>query len=162
MNGAESLVRTLVDSGVDLCLTSPGTSDAAYASLVRDERRKLHLAVAETMEKDTAGPTTTEPELLAKHFADAGAPDKAIDYYLKAAGRTTGRFAFAEMVSQLNKGLRQLVHLPKSLETQQRELALQVALGRALIDHRGSGSEEVREAFERAHELWRDRIWSDA
>ena len=87
--------------------------DAAYASLVRDERRKFHLAVAETLEKDTAGPTATEPELLARHFADAGAPDRAIDYYLKAAGRTTGRFAFAEMVSQLHKGLRQLEHLPQ-------------------------------------------------
>jgi hypothetical protein len=30
---------------------------------------------------------------------------------------------------------------------------LQAALGRALIDYRGSGSEEVREAFERAREL---------
>jgi class 3 adenylate cyclase len=127
--------------------------DAAYASLVRDERRKFHLAVAEMLEKDTAGPTATEPELLAWHFADAGAADKAIDYYLKAAGRTTGRFAFAEMVSQLRKGLRQLEHLPKSVEAQQRELALQVALGRALIDHQGSGSEAVREAFERAHQL---------
>jgi class 3 adenylate cyclase len=127
--------------------------DAAYASLVRDARRKFHLAVAEMLEKDTVGPAITEPELLAWHFAGAGAPDKAIYYYLKAAGRTTGRFAFAEMVSQLHKGLRQLRHLPKSVETQQRELALQVALGRALIDHRGSGSEEVREAFERAHEL---------
>lgn len=127
--------------------------DAAYASLVRDERRKLHLAIAEMLEKDRAGPTTIEPELLAWHFAGAGAPGKAIDYYLKAAELSTGRFAFAEMVSQLQKGLRQLEHLPKSVETQHRELALQVALGRALIDHRGSGSEEVREAFERAHEL---------
>ena len=127
--------------------------DAAYASLVRDERRKLHLAVAETLEKDSMGPTATEPELLARHFADAGAPDRAIDYYLKAAGQTTGRFAFAEMVSQLHKGLRQLEQLSQSMETQRRELALQVTLGRALIDHQGSGSEAVREAFERAHKL---------
>jgi class 3 adenylate cyclase len=127
--------------------------DAAYASLLRDERRKFHLAVAETLEKDTTGATTTEPELLARHFAEAGAPDKAIDYYLKAAGRTTGRFAFAEMVSQLHKGLRQLEHFSKSVDAQRRELALQVALGRALIDHQGSGSEAVREAFERAHDL---------
>jgi len=127
--------------------------DAAYASLLRDERRKFHLAVAETLEKDNMGATTTEPELLARHFAEAGAPDKAIDYYLKAAGQTTGRFAFAEMVSQLHKGIRQLEHCQKSVDAQRRELALQVALGRALIDHQGSGSEGVREAFERAHEL---------
>jgi class 3 adenylate cyclase len=127
--------------------------DAAYASLLRDERRKLHLAVAATLEHDTATAMATEPELLARHFAEAGAPDKAIDYYLKAAGRTTGRFAFAEMVSQLHKGLRQLEQLSNSVDSQQQELALQVALGRALIDHQGSGSEGVREAFERAHEL---------
>jgi class 3 adenylate cyclase len=127
--------------------------DAAYASLLRDERRKLHLAVAETLEEGTADAPATEPELLARHFAEAGASDRAIDQYLKAAGRTTGRFAFAEMVNQLHKGLRQLEYLPKSVETQRRELALQVALGRALIDHQGSGSEAVREAFERAHEL---------
>jgi class 3 adenylate cyclase len=123
--------------------------DAAYASLVRDERRKFHLAIAETLEKDIA----TEPELLARHFVEAGVPDKAIDHYLKAAGRTTGRFAFAEMVNQLHKGLRQLEYLSKPVEAQRRELALQVALGRALIDHQGSGSEAVREAFERAREL---------
>jgi class 3 adenylate cyclase len=127
--------------------------DAAYASLVRDERRKYHLAVAETLEKDTAGTSASEPELLARHFAEAGVPDKAIDHYLKAAGRTTGRFAFAEMVNQLHKGLRQLEYLSKPAEAQRRELALQVALGRALIDHQGSGSEAVREAFERAREL---------
>jgi class 3 adenylate cyclase len=127
--------------------------DAAYASLVRDERRKFHLAVAETLEKDAAGPTAVEPELLARHFADAGAPDRAIDYYLKAAGRTTGRFTFAEMVSQLHKGLRQLEYLSQTVDAQQRELALQVALGRALINHQGSASEAVREAFERAHKL---------
>jgi len=59
----------------------------------------------------------------------------------------------AEMVSLLQKGLRQLQHLPDHVETQRRELALQIALGRAFIDYRGSGSEEVREAFERARAL---------
>ncbi|HZC09807.1 MAG TPA: hypothetical protein VE485_07200, partial [Mycobacterium sp.] len=27
MNGAESLVRTLVDSGVEVCFANPGTSE---------------------------------------------------------------------------------------------------------------------------------------
>ena len=127
--------------------------DAAYASLLRDRRRGIHLRVAETLEKDTAGPAITEPQLLAWHFAQAGVPHKSIDYYLKAAERTTGRFAFAEMVSQLRKGVRQLEHLADDVETRQQELFLQVALGKALIDYRGSGSEEVRVAFERAREL---------
>src|SRR5262249_3069019 len=94
-----------------------------------------------------------EQQLIAWHFGEAGLPAKSIEYYLKAAERTTGRYAFAEMVSQLRKGLRQIQYLPEGTETQRLELALQLALGRALIDYRGSGSEEVREAFERAREL---------
>jgi len=32
MNGAESLVRTLIDSGVDLCITNPGTSEMHFVA----------------------------------------------------------------------------------------------------------------------------------
>jgi len=127
--------------------------DAAYASLLRDRRRELHLRLAEALEKNAIRGIVPEPQLIAWHFGEAGVPEKSIDYYLKAAEQTTGRYAFAEMVSQLRKGLRQLQHLPDGTETQRRELALQVTLGRALIDYRGSGSEEVREAFERARQL---------
>jgi class 3 adenylate cyclase len=127
--------------------------DAAYASLLRDRRRVTHLRLAEALEKEKLGAATTEPQLLAWHFAEAAAPEKSIDNYLKAAEQATGRFALVEMVSYLRKGLRQIQHLPDSVGTRRRELALQVALGRALIDHQGSGSEEVRAAFERARQL---------
>jgi len=127
--------------------------DAAYASLLRDRRRDLHLRLAEALEKNAIRGIAAEPQLIAWHFAEAGVPEKSIDYYLKSAERTTGRYAFTEMVSQLRKGLRQIQYLPAGAEAQRHELALQLALGRALIDYRGSGSEEVREAFERAREL---------
>jgi len=32
MNGAESLVRTLIDSGIDLCVTNPGTSEMHFVA----------------------------------------------------------------------------------------------------------------------------------
>lgn len=32
MNGAESLVRTLVDSGVDTCFSNPGTSKMHFVA----------------------------------------------------------------------------------------------------------------------------------
>jgi class 3 adenylate cyclase/tetratricopeptide (TPR) repeat protein len=127
--------------------------DAAYASMLRDRRRAFHLRYAEALENDPSGPAATAPELLAAHFAEAGVAEKSIDYYLKAAARATGRFALVEIVGYLQKGLRQLARLPATLATQHRELALQVALGRALMEHRGAGDEEVRATFERAHEL---------
>ena len=126
--------------------------DAAYASLLRERRRTIHLGLAELFEGENR-PEGPLPEVIAWHFGEAGAPDKSIDYYLKAAGRTTGRFALTERVSHLRKGLRQVEHLPDSIETTRRELTLQVALYQALVDEQGSGSEEVRSAVERARAL---------
>jgi class 3 adenylate cyclase len=126
--------------------------DAAYASLLRDRRRAIHLHVAQEMEKDAAG-EATEPQLIAWHFAEAGAPDRAIDFYQQAAERTTGRFSLAEMVNHLRNGLRQIAHIPESAERNRRELALQLTLGQTLIDHEGANSETVRVTFERAREL---------
>jgi hypothetical protein len=57
------------------------------------------------------------------------------------------------MVSHLRKALRQLDAVPETEDRLRRELELRLALGRALIDHEGSSSEEVRAEFERAREL---------
>ena len=127
--------------------------DAAYASLLRENRSIIHRRLAEMLAKDLALVDAAPPQLIAWHFAQAGEHDKAVNYYLKAADQATGRFALAEMVSHLRNGLDQLHHLPDSAERMSRELAVQVALGRALIDHLGSGNDEVRTIFEHAHEL---------
>lgn len=127
--------------------------DAAYASLLREQRRSIHLRVAELLEEEVLRPEGQLPEVIAWHFGEAGAADRAIDYYLKAAEQTNGRFALTERVSHLRKGLRQIEHLPHSTEKERRELALQVALYQSLIDEQGSGNEEVRLAVEQARAL---------
>ena len=38
MNGAESLVRTLVGGGVDVCVANPGTSEMLFAG----DRQRSH------------------------------------------------------------------------------------------------------------------------
>ncbi|HEX3400179.1 MAG TPA: AAA family ATPase [Acetobacteraceae bacterium] len=125
--------------------------DAAYSSLLRDRRRELHHQVALGLERDEGG--LVEPELLAYHFAEAAITDRAIDYHLKAAERAMARCALTEMVSHLRRGIGLLNGLPDSRETRRQELALQVALGRGLIDQVGSASEQGHAAFVRAREL---------
>jgi class 3 adenylate cyclase len=126
--------------------------DAAYASLLRDQRQAIHRRLAEVLETEASG-DAAEPQVLAWHFAEAGAPDRSVHYYQKAAERATGRFALAEMVHHLRNGLRQIKLMPESTDRHRRELALQLDLGRALIDHEGANSEGVCVAFERALEL---------
>ena len=38
MNGAESLVRTLVNAGVEVCFTNPGTSEMHFVALGLSKR----------------------------------------------------------------------------------------------------------------------------
>ncbi|HEX5326566.1 MAG TPA: adenylate/guanylate cyclase domain-containing protein [Acetobacteraceae bacterium] len=125
--------------------------DAAYGSMLRDRRKNLHLRLAETLEQDSA--TGVQPEVLARHFAEAGSAGKAIGHYLKAAAHADGRGAVREMVNHLRRGLRLLDDLADSLQRKQWELALQTALGRGLIDNKGSGDEAGYAAFMRAREL---------
>jgi class 3 adenylate cyclase/energy-coupling factor transporter ATP-binding protein EcfA2 len=126
--------------------------DAAYASLLRERRRTIHARLAELMESQPPSEGVL-PEVIAWHYAEAGEAAKAIDYYLKAAQRTTGRFALTERVSHLRKGLRQIEHLPDTADTARRELRLQVALYQTLVDEQGSGSDDVRSSVERARAL---------
>ena len=125
--------------------------EAAYASLLRDQRRGIHRSLAETLERHAD--ETAEPQVIAWHFAEAAAPDRSVHHYQRAAQRATGRFALAEMVHHLRNALRQIEHIPSSVERQRLELTLQLDLGRVLIDHEGADSEGVRAAFERAREL---------
>lgn len=159
---AAGSLRALVDGDVMVARGRPPNAvysfkhalmqDAAYGSLLRERRRSLHLQVAETLESDATG-AAAEPELLAYHFAEAGVADRAIDYHLKAAELAIARCAIAEMVSHLRRGLGLLAALPDGPATRRRELALQAALGRGLIDNVGSASDEGHEAFMRAREL---------
>ena len=58
------------------------------------------------MEARFAHLVETQPELLAEHFTEAGMIEKAIGYCLKAGLRSRDRFAHAEAINHLTKGLK--------------------------------------------------------
>jgi hypothetical protein len=127
--------------------------DAAYGSMLRERRRVLHRRLAEALVEDESQDIGTAPQIVAWHYSQGGVPERAVEFYLQAAERATGRSALTEIVSHLRNGLREVKLLPECTEKANYELQLQVALGRALIDQQGSGSDAVCEAFERAREL---------
>ncbi len=129
--------------------------DAAYASMLRKQRRHIHLRIGEMLEREQGRPFGPAPEEIANHFARADAHARASTYYLHAAERTGGRFALAETIGLLRKGLHQVAAARDGGDGAMHEAegTMQVALGRALIDHLGSGAPEVRAAFERARDL---------
>src|SRR5712671_1882067 len=63
------------------------------------------------------------------------------------------RSAYAEAISHLSTAVELLETLPDAVERAQRELALQLTLGRAMGATKGQGAPEMGQAYTRAREL---------
>ena len=125
--------------------------DAAYESLLKSQRRRLHGRVAEVLEEGL--PERAEADLLAHHCAEAGLTEKAVDYRRAAGRRALERSATAEAIAQARWGLELLSRLSETPEGTRRELDLQLILALALLALEGTSAEEVGQAFARAHDL---------
>lgn len=51
--------------------------DTAYGTLLREHRRALHARIADAIESGITEIAENQPELLARHFTEAGPVDKA-------------------------------------------------------------------------------------
>ena len=127
--------------------------EAAYASLLRERRRTLHARIAQALEGEFPEVVETQPELVAHHYAAAGLPAPAIDYYRRAAGRAMAASANAEAIAHLTRGLELIGSLTESTERISREIDFRLALGAPLIAVQGWRSVEVEAAYTRAKEL---------
>ncbi len=127
--------------------------DAAYTTLLRGRRRELHARIARSLEDDFADVAAAQPEVLARHCAEAGFIDNAITYYRKSGEQCVARSAIREAVAQFSKGLDQLSQLPEDRERHHVELELQSALGNVLFAVRGFAAPEPAQAYARVREL---------
>ena len=129
--------------------------DAAYQSLLKSKRRRLHRSFAEVLEARFPDIAKGEPEILAHHFTEAGLPGRAIGYWERSGKRAAERSANAEAIGQFTKALELTETLPESGERDELELGLRVALGGPLLMTKGHGAPEVERTFSRARELCR-------
>ena len=60
--------------------------DAAYGTLLREPRRALHARIAETLESQFTEIAENQPELLARHYTEAGSFEKPAGLWGKAVG----------------------------------------------------------------------------
>src|SRR5262249_16213121 len=127
--------------------------DAAYSTLLREPRRALHARIAETLESQFPEISENQPELLARHCADAGQIEKAAALWGKAGLRSAQRSALVEAAEQLRRALDQLASLPTTPALRREEIKLQVALITPLLHVSGYAAPETRAAVERARLL---------
>jgi len=131
--------------------------DAAHGSLLRDTRQRLHSRIAEALRAHSPELIDTQPELFARHYAEAGMAEESAAFWGKAGTRSLARSAMTEAMAQLQEGLDQLALLPDTVERKRQELEFCVALGTALRAVKGFAAPETGRAWSRARELWEEQ-----
>jgi predicted ATPase len=127
--------------------------DAAYQSLLKSTRQQYHQRIAQVLKEQFLETAEAQPELLARHFTEAGLRDKAVHYWHKAGQRASERSAHVEAIRHFAKGLELLQTLPETHECVQRAVDMLIALGASLLATKGYAAPEVEQTYTHAHHL---------
>lgn len=129
--------------------------DTAYQSLLRSTRQRYHQQIAEVLENEFGNIVDAQPELLARHYSEAGQVQQAAEYWLRAGQQAIQRSANQEAIEHLKAGLNALHLLPETPKRIEDELTFRLSMGSPLIATRGYAAPEVRDNYARARYLSR-------
>jgi class 3 adenylate cyclase/tetratricopeptide (TPR) repeat protein len=130
--------------------------DAAYESLLKSRRHQLHGQIARALDEKFPDVVASEPEIVARHFTEAGLVTPAIDYWLKAGNLALSRSANAEAVKHLRQGIELAQCQAPSAERLRKELDFYLALGPAMAATEGHATPETLRVFSHARDLLGD------
>jgi tetratricopeptide (TPR) repeat protein len=123
--------------------------DAAYEALLKSRRKDLHSVVARAIDEKFPAFKEAHPEVLARHWTEAGELEPALAAWTKAGKSAGARSAFAEALESYQQALALLDLLPESPERDSLELELRQATYLMLRVTRGYTAPETIEAIER-------------
>ena len=124
-----------------------------YSTLDKIQRCRLHGQVGCEMERIAGDNTADYAVHLARHFKKANQAEKASYYYSLAGQRAVSMSAYPEAIKQYEEALKTLLILPENLSRNEKEIDLQLALGRAYQATVGFAHEKVGQAYHRAWTL---------
>jgi class 3 adenylate cyclase/tetratricopeptide (TPR) repeat protein len=124
--------------------------DAAYEALLKSRRKDLHRLVARTIDEKFAALKEAQPEVLARHWTQAGETEQAITEWSRAGKTAEARNAFSEALENYQQAVTLLNLLPESAERNLRELELRQSAAQMLYVTRGYAAPETTDAIEHA------------
>jgi class 3 adenylate cyclase/tetratricopeptide (TPR) repeat protein len=127
--------------------------EAAYSSLLKEERRELHARVASWLLQEDAIEESSQPAVLGYHYARAGNIPEAIEAWLQAGKSALRRSATKEAVAHLREGLSLIPKMPESPQRFEAEIALQSNLAMAYTANAGWSGPNVDGPYNRALQL---------
>ncbi len=122
--------------------------DAAYESLLKENRRAVHTRILSALETDA----DIAPEILATHAEAANLPVRAVDLWEAAGKAAIALPAFDEAISHLGRAIELITPQLEKRDAPpfERALGLQVPLSMTLLARKGFTADETLEAFEKA------------
>jgi tetratricopeptide (TPR) repeat protein len=127
--------------------------DAAYEALLKSRRRDLHRLVARTINEKFPTLKETHPEVLARHWTEAGEIEPAVAEWSRAGKTAQARSAFWEAQESYEQAMALVTLLPESPERDNRELDLRQSIIGLLYITKGFAASETKDAIERAAAL---------
>jgi ABC-type transport system substrate-binding protein/class 3 adenylate cyclase len=119
--------------------------EVAYANLVETKRKKLHRKVGEALEDIHRDSPEEVYGLLARHYAEADEPEKAVDYLLKAGDAARALYADQEALEHYRKARTFLARIGDERRT--RDTLFKMALSHHLAFNFEAAEELYDEAF---------------
>jgi class 3 adenylate cyclase/predicted ATPase len=114
--------------------------DAAYESLLRSRRQAMHREIAEALTERFPDVAARTPELLARHYGEAGLDDRAKHYWTLAGRQALAGSKYAEASSHLANALALAREAPPSGERVREEAQLLLDQAQAIVALKGPGS----------------------
>jgi class 3 adenylate cyclase/tetratricopeptide (TPR) repeat protein len=127
--------------------------DAAYEALLKSRRKDLHRLVAQTIDEQFSALAEAHPEVLARHWTEAGETERAIAQWSRAGEAAQARNAFREALESFRQAVTVLQSLPESPERDLHELELRQRVVSMLQVTRGYSAPETVDANERVAAL---------
>jgi tetratricopeptide (TPR) repeat protein len=124
--------------------------DAAYATLLRSQRQRMHERVAEALQ---TWPEPVPATIMAHHFAEAGKIDQAVAYLIQASEHAVQRGENREAVSHLQRAIQLLDSILDDDATKKKKLDVLLRYGPVVFTAVGLQAKEARDIYSRAHAL---------
>lgn len=160
--GLQAGLQAMLESGLVLPRSADGErllfkhaliEDTAYGSIPPKRRAELHGRVADALLASFKERVDREPELAARHLANAGRGLESTTWWQGAGGQALSRGAPREAAGHLRAGVAALQSVPPSPERDAAELGLLSMLGPTTMVLLGPGSAEFGAVQERAYGL---------
>ena len=126
---------------------------AVIGGLSAARRQRLHLEVADAIERTYSAALEDYCAELAHHYARGANPGKAVEYCLRAVRQFQRLGSYVEALAHFESGLELLQKLPDDDRRAELELDLRNAAAEALRGAKGLASPEAEQSSARAMEL---------